>query len=717
MNAIDLERLGEVVLEPSGPVTAGQFGTWRLRYTVGAYGVDEGGTIKVAQRFASDWETPQLDDPASSGYTSVTTTGPAKLAVRYDPKGHERPWMKCLVIDVYDGSLVAGDVVTITLGDTSGGSRGIRAQTFQESTHEFRVLVDPTNACLVRRLPTSPEFQVEPGDAVVVVCIVPTVAQVGGPVEVFLRGEDEWGNPTDTPPGVELEWEGSCNARFDGLDLIFDAPGEGRVVASWKGDAFPSNPVTAKATLPPVRHFWGDLHAQSDATVGTGDEVEYFTFGRDRARLDFASHQGNDFQMTDEDWARLNEVVAEFNEEGRFVVFPGFEWSGNTGAGGDRNVFYLEEGLPIIRSSHWQVPSVPEGEFSPAHPVDCLFQRLRERVDPRAVLLGSHVGGRYAEIRRPEYFDEELGPLVEVASCWGVFEWLLWDAFDSGYVVGVMCNSDGHKGRPGAEGPGAGQFGIRGGLTCVLAEELSREAVFNALKRRHCYGTTGPRIALWFNAADQPMGSCLNVSGPVQLRARAVGTGPLEALQLYRGRDLVAETLPEAFREVRGSRRVRLVWGGSRIRGRGRRVTWDGTVQMEGSRILRAEPFAFDSPTDGITQSGDSILHFRSRTTGDVDGIDLWLDRGDQGALTFSSPVGDLSLELSQLGTAPIRRDLGGLDMHVSVQRYPEELRTRALDLHQTVSPEGDGFTPYFVRVIQADGHMAWSSPVYLKPE
>jgi hypothetical protein len=36
---------------------------------------------------------------------------------------------------------------------------------------------------------------------------------------------------------------------------------------------------------------------------------------------------------------------------------------------------------------------------------------------------------------------------------------MLWDAFDMGYVVGVMCNSDGHKGRPGAEGPGAGQFG------------------------------------------------------------------------------------------------------------------------------------------------------------------------------------------------------------------------------------------------------------------
>ena len=711
---MDLARLGVVNLDPAGAVRAGQVGSWRIAYTVGAYGVDEGGTIKVAQRFASDWEVPQFDDPAAQGYTTATTTGDAKLAIRYEPKGHERPWMKCIVIDIYDGNLVEGDVVYITLGDTSGGSPGIRAQTFQESAHEFRVLVDHTNACLARRVPTSPVFPIGPGAPVAVVCLLPSVAQVGQPVEIFLRGDDEWGNPTDLPDGIELTWEGSGDARFDGLQLVLGAPGEGRVVAHWRGDGFTSNPLCASATLPDLRHYWGDLHAQSDATVGTGDEVEYFTFGRDRARLDFASHQGNDFQMTDEDWTRLNEVVARFNQEGRFVVFPGFEWSGNSGAGGDRNVFYLEEGLPIIRSSHWQIPHVLENELSPAHPVDRLFQKLRERVDPRKVLLASHVGGRYAQIRNPAFFDVELGPIVEVASCWGVFEWLLWDAFDEGYMVGVMCNSDGHKGRPGSEGPGAGQFGIQGGLTCVLAEELSRSAVFKALKRRRCYGTTGPRIALWFTADGQPMGSHIKVSGAVNLLARAVGTSPLEALQLYRGRSLVAEVLPEAFRTLGNSRRIRLSWGGSRIRGRGRRVIWDGAIQMDGVRILRAETFAFDSPADGIVHADDRRVRFRSRTTGDTDGIDLWIEQKNHGRLTFTSPVGEISVDLAQLGDAPVHEEVGGLDTHLSVRRYPENPTAHAIDLDETVVVEEGGPTPYFVKVIQVDGHMAWSSPVYL---
>src|SRR5438094_8022618 len=110
-----------------------------------------------------------------------------------------------------------------------------------------------------------------------------------------------------------------------------------------------SNPVRVyrKGDEPRWKKYWGDLHAQSDATVGTGTEEEYFTFARDVARLDFVSHQGNDFQVTDEAWKKLNDTVRMFHRDGSFVVFSGYEWSGNSTAGGDRNVWHLEEARPI----------------------------------------------------------------------------------------------------------------------------------------------------------------------------------------------------------------------------------------------------------------------------------------------------------------------------------------------------------------------------------
>jgi len=471
--------------------------------------------------------------------------------------------------------------------------------------------------------------------------------------------------------------------------------------------------TTSFAEAPALKLYWGDLHAQSDATVGTGTEEEYFQFCRDSAFADIASHQGNDFQMDDADWARLNEVVRKFNEPGRFVVLPGYEWSANTPAGGDRNVFYCEEDQPIFRSSHWQVPEIAENAATPAHPASELFARIR---DNGKGFTAAHVGGRYADIRK--YFDQEVCPLVEVLSCWGIFEWLLWDAFDEGYVVGVMANSDGHKGRPGAEGPGAGDFGIAGGLTCVLAEELTREAIFEALKNRRCYGTSGPRIDLEFEIDGHPMGSIITGSkNSLQLNANAKGTVGLESLALYEGKQIVELVRPKAFEDLSATRRIRVTWQGARMRGRGRRIDWSGTLKVEGAKILNAQTHAFDSPADGIRECGDNVVEFQSRTTGDVDGIDLWLDNTDSTKVTLDCGEGSFTTDVAEIhkGKGEKIWELGEIDRCVIVQLYPEEIMETELSLSRQISPTAGKRIPYFIKVTQSDGHVAWSSPIYIE--
>ena len=685
---MDLTRLGSVIIEPLAPVIAGTMSQWTVTLTVGAAGIDEGGTIKLCQRFASDGQPPQFDRPTESGYTTVTTNGEAKLRPRFDRKGHDRPWMQAIVIDVYDGSLAPGDLVTIALGDRSKGSPGIRAQTFVESKHDLRIFVDPTNACVARAVPNQPTFPIVSGETTKIICIA------GADGNAFVKGEDKWGNPTPAPGDVNVTREGD-----------FFIARSGQLVAR-------SNPV-AKGK------YWGDLHAQSDATVGTGSEEEYFRFARGVARLDFCSHQGNDFQITDDDWRRLNEQARAFHEDDKFVVFPGWEWSGNTPAGGDRNVIFLDEDQPIWRSSHRQVPHIPENDSSPAPTAADLFARVRAH-RPDRTLLASHVGGRYADIRQRKYFDQELGPLVELVSCWGVFEWMLWDAFDMGYIVGVMCNSDGHKGRPGAEGPGAGQFGIANGLTCVLAEAKTREAIFHALKNRRCYGTTGARIDLDFRIDDHPMGSLVDVAQSRTNVGRAFasvrGTAPIESLELFEGKRVIQTVRPRDFGNLTRSRRIRVSWRGSRIRGRGRRVNWDGVIRFDGPRIESTIGF-FDTPIDGITTQSATETSFISQTTGDTDGIDFFLDRADRGRVTFDSKAGRCDVDLAELTDANPRRifPFGGLDMQVVIERYPENPTETAISLDHTISPPPDQTTPYFVKMTQADGQMAWASPVYLR--
>ena len=106
----------------------------------------------------------------------------------------------------------------------------------------------------------------------------------------------------------------------------------------------------------------------------------------------------------------------------------------------------------------------------------------------------AHVGGRYADLH--DAHDGRVERSVEVHSSWGTFEWPLHDAFDKGFRVGVVCHSDDHKGRPGATRPGASTFGAIGGLSCYFMPELTRDALFEALRKRRHYGTTGSRIFL-----------------------------------------------------------------------------------------------------------------------------------------------------------------------------------------------------------------------------
>ena len=235
-----------------------------------------------------------------------------------------------------------------------------------------------------------------------------------------------------------------------------------------------SNPLRVAPKDTALVHFWGDTHGQSNETLGTNTAREYFEFGRDKAFLDVMGHQGNDFQITGAFWRELNALTKEFDKPGQFVCIPGYEWSANTAVGGDRNVHYRREGETIHRSSHAQIADAVDivDEPSDAHTAHELFAKLKGK----DCVVVAHVGGRYADIKYAH--DGVLETAVEVHSAWGTFEWLVHDAFEKGYRVGIVANSDGHKGRPGACYPGASFFGSHGGLTCFLAERLDRDAIF-----------------------------------------------------------------------------------------------------------------------------------------------------------------------------------------------------------------------------------------------
>ena len=495
------ERIGTADISRTEPVVAGSFANFTLTYTAGYFGIDDTGSVKICTRFATDMGRLQFTAPEQPNYVSIVASNGATLEYRYDVKGNVRPWDKTLYIKVVKGFFREGEQLIVHFGDPSGGCPGVRMQTFCEETFELKVLVDAIATCTYLEVPNSPVLRIVPGPAAVWKAQLPTMRRVGEPFRLLLKAEDRWGNPTDqvqarlrlasslpmaglpeevalSPHSGGTQWIDNLSVASPG-DLTVTAHDEqGRVVVQ-------SNPlrIVAPATLVP---YWGELHGQSEETIGTNSARAYFRFARDKSGVDVIVHQGNDFQITTPFWEELQRLTREFLDEGRFVTFPGYEWSGNTGLGGDRNVLYLEEGGPLHRSSHALVPDLSDLE------TDCnSSEELFAALAGTQSVVFAHVGGRYADVRS---HSTRLERSVEIHSAWGTFEWLLYDALRLGYRVGIVSNSDGHKGRPGASYPGASLFGAYGGLTCLLARALTREAIWEALLQRHHYGTTGNRM-------------------------------------------------------------------------------------------------------------------------------------------------------------------------------------------------------------------------------
>ena len=138
--------------------------------------------------------------------------------------------------------------------------------------------------------------------------------------------------------------------------------------------------------------------------------------------------------------------------------------------------------------------------------------------------------------------------LVEICSQWGVSEEggykSVRHALDLGYQFGFTGGTDNHVAEPGNPD--------QGGLTGLLAPELTRRAVFDALVDRRTFATTGPRMILAFRVNGEIMGREMSAGPdePRQVRGRAITSEPIASVQVIRNGQVAHEQSGEGRMDV-----------------------------------------------------------------------------------------------------------------------------------------------------------------------
>lgn len=422
--------------------------------------------------------------------------------------------------------------------------------------------------------------------------------------------------------------------------------------------------------------------------------------------------------------ARWDEVKAAADaayEPGRFVTFHAFEWHSSR-----------------FGDYHFIFPAAA-GEVFAGDTIAAAHKFAREH---GAIMIPHHVG--YAAGWRGtnwKTYRPDVSPVVDVFSehgCGMEAEFNIamlahsmggvqrsqtaLEQLRRGLRFGLLASTDNHHGHPNS---------YNEGVAGIWADGLTREAVFDAIRRRHTFALTGDRIEAAFFLGDAMMGDVASADAPRTLRWDVNALGGVDYVRILRNGMPVHDVplSPSAPADDRAFV-ARLEFGWDAMTGD--EVTdWKIRVAVEDGRVVRVAPCfvgsdgsaeklnrvtavrddaveleAFTSrlnarPTSGLALrlEGDAATRIRvevdaewkgnacgcelDATIGELLAADAWAAVSD----VFSSP----RIRLGQVH--------GASETHIAGQWTDP-------------APAGPGDW-YLLKVLQKNGQAAWTSPIW----
>jgi len=509
---------------------------------------------------------------------------------------------------------------------------------------------------------------------------------------------------------------------------------------------FAAGPATALGAAEeqrrgPYRLLWGDLHNHNAVGYGQGTLARSIDIAR--AHLDFFAFTGhaswhdmpqmpgdrhmkwvNGFKVHRDHWPATRRLIREANAAD-FVALLGYEW--HSSEFGDYCLVFPGDQPDLFLPDHVDKLldfAAATGALAIPHHIaykrgwrGANFDHFRLAVSPVVEIFSEH--GCSERVTA-------TGPYIRHSNSGRSTQNTVQRQLENGLRFGFVASSDNHRGYPGAYGEG---------VAGVWAEDLTAASIFEALRARRCYAATGDRISLDVKLNSRDMGAALPFARDRQIDAVVVGQDSIEAIELIRNGATIDRRFPEDLHgeEVqlpgRAKCRVQYGWGPWAALGLDALCQWEATLRIERGRFLGAVPCWQSGPYEEelrdrleVAAADEVRLHsFTSRTNcfaeDPTKAVVLELEGGPEAALslkltrpverTITSRLGELARDNVIVATGGFFGESCIIHRLVAAPLYSATVRFED-------RREPGGSDSYYVRIRQHNGHMAWSSPIWV---
>ena len=297
-----------------------------------------------------------------------------------------------------------------------------------------------------------------------------------------------------------------------------------------------------------LRIFRGDMHRHTDISMdgaGDGSLFDAYRYAMDAAAMDYflvTDHQSGDQEYS---WWRIEKSADMFHVPGYFTAMYGTERS-LPYPNGHRNLVFAKRGVPILPITD-QETEVEHGSGSVSFPA--AIQRNRDiayfahRHGDRLARQRSGAGADCRDLPGCANLGRARGRpagahrTADRVACGRVpaARDIVWKAWAKGYKLGVQASSD--------------HVSTHTSYSCVLAENGSREALLDAMRKRHTYAATSNILLdyrLVLDGRTYVQGDAAAGSSMPELTAKITGTAPLKRVVVVRDNEYVYTNDPKS---------------------------------------------------------------------------------------------------------------------------------------------------------------------------